>query len=308
MDKNTLLGLLLMGGVILGFMWLNQPSAEELERRRQEAAEQLAAQQQANKQAEQQNVLIVDSLTPTEEALITPTIKQYGEADAQNPEVYTLSNGTVELRLEGGAVSGKIAVNDTTVAVAQVLSGDLASYEPRVASMAVKALKDVVSQYGRYQEFARFLTGAASDLTLENDLIALNLNTKGGKIARAELKQYLSYDSANVVLFDDAHSDFNFTLTTINQRLETRDLYFKPIVESDSSVLMSLDFASGASFGIRYTLPADSYVVKIDVVQNGMQNIIPTSTSTIDVHWYQQMSRHEEGKTFEERNSAICRR
>ena len=305
MDKNTLLGLLLMGGVILGFMWLNQPSAEELERRRQEAAEQLAAQQQANEQAEQQNVLIVDSLTPTEEALITPTIKQYGEADAQNPEVYTLSNGTVELCLEGGAVSGKIAVNDTTVAVAQVLSGDLASYEPRVASMAVKALKDVVSQYGRYQEFARFLTGAASDLTLENDLIALNLNTKGGKIARAELKQYLSYDSANVVLFDDAHSDFNFTLTTINQRLETRDLYFKPIVESDSSVLMSLDFASGASFGIRYTLPADSYVVKIDVVQNGMQNIIPTSTSTIDVHWYQQMSRHEEGKTFEERNSAI---
>ena len=25
MDKNTMLGLLLMGAVILGFMWLNQP-------------------------------------------------------------------------------------------------------------------------------------------------------------------------------------------------------------------------------------------------------------------------------------------
>lgn len=25
MDKNTMLGLLLMGAIILGFMWLNQP-------------------------------------------------------------------------------------------------------------------------------------------------------------------------------------------------------------------------------------------------------------------------------------------
>ena len=30
MDKNTLLGLLMMGAVIFGFMWLNQPSEEEL--------------------------------------------------------------------------------------------------------------------------------------------------------------------------------------------------------------------------------------------------------------------------------------
>lgn len=80
MDKNTLLGMLLMGGVILGFMWLNQPSAEELERRRQEAqAELQAAQQQA---VEQQIALIADTLSPTEMALIAPTIKQYGVADS----------------------------------------------------------------------------------------------------------------------------------------------------------------------------------------------------------------------------------
>ena len=36
MDKNTLLGLLLMGAVIFGFVYLNQPSAEEIERQRQE--------------------------------------------------------------------------------------------------------------------------------------------------------------------------------------------------------------------------------------------------------------------------------
>ena len=36
MDKNTLIGMLLMGVVIFGFMWLNQPSEAELaERQRQ---------------------------------------------------------------------------------------------------------------------------------------------------------------------------------------------------------------------------------------------------------------------------------
>ena len=32
MDKNTITGMLLMGAVIFGFMWLNQPSKEEIER------------------------------------------------------------------------------------------------------------------------------------------------------------------------------------------------------------------------------------------------------------------------------------
>ena len=35
MDKNTITGMLLMGAVIFGFMWLNQPSQEEIARQRE---------------------------------------------------------------------------------------------------------------------------------------------------------------------------------------------------------------------------------------------------------------------------------
>ena len=38
MDKNTLLGLLLMGLVIFGFMWLNQPDQQKLQETEQAAA------------------------------------------------------------------------------------------------------------------------------------------------------------------------------------------------------------------------------------------------------------------------------
>ena len=33
MDRNTLLGLLMMGAVIFGFMYLNKPSDEEIDRK-----------------------------------------------------------------------------------------------------------------------------------------------------------------------------------------------------------------------------------------------------------------------------------
>ncbi len=303
MDKNTLLGMLLMGGVILGFMWLNQPSAEEIERRRQEQiqAELLAAQQQA---VEQQVALIADTLSPTEKALIVPTIKQYGVTDSMGG--YVISNADVNLRLKDDVVSGTVNVDDTIVNVSDVLSNKMGQLMPKVASKAVAALKSTISNFSKYQEFAKYLTGDSVTIKLENELLSLDLSTKGGFISRAELKKYLSYDSTNVVLFENETNDFNLTLTTINQRLETRNFYFTPIQESDTTVLMSLDLGKGAKFGIRYTLLPDSYIVKMDVVQENMQSIIPMSTSSMDLHWYQKMIRHEKGRTFEERNSAVC--
>lgn len=305
MDKKTLLGLLMMGAVILGFMWLNQPSAEEIERRKQEQAEQLAAQQQALEQNQQQNTLIVDSLTPTERALIAPTIKQYGVADSANADAYSLKTRNVDLYLNGETISGTVNAVDTTVNVADILSGNLDKYMPKVAADAVGALKTAINDISRYKEFSQFLVGEPASVRLENKLIALDLSNKGGMISRVELKEYTSYDSTNIVLFEGENNKFNLTLTTTNQRLETSDFYFTPVQESDTTLLMKLDFANGASFGIRYTLLPDSYNVKMDVVQSGMDAIIPTSTSSMDLYWYQKMNRHEKGRTFEERNSAI---
>ncbi len=303
MDKNTLLGMLLMGGVILGFMWLNQPSAEEIERRRQEQiqAELLAAQQQA---VEQQVALIADTLSPTEKALIAPTIKQYGTADSMGG--YVISNADVNLRLKDDVVSGTINIDDTIVNVSDVLSNKMGQLMPKVASKAVATLKSTIGNFSKYQEFAKYLTGDSVTVKLENELLSIDLSSKGGFISRAELKKYLSYDSTNVVLFENETNDFNLTLTTINQRLETRNFYFTPVQESDTTILMSLDLGKGAKFGIRYTLLPDSYIVKMDVVQENMQSIIPMSTSSMDLHWYQKMIRHEKGRTFEERNSAVC--
>ena len=68
---------------------------------------------------------------------------------------------------------------------------------------------------------------------------------------------------------------------------------------------MTLNLGSGASFGMRYTLLPESYVVRMEVVQNGMQSVIPSSVATMDFLWHQKMIRQEEGRMFEERNSGL---
>lgn len=301
MDKNTLLGLLMMGAVIFGFMWLNQPSEEELARQRQAQAELAAAQQNAIEQA-QQNELLVDSFTPTELALVAPTVKQYGTlVDG----VYKLENKNVNLSLEGDKLSGTVTAGDTLININDVLTANWADCKPRVASLAVKVLKSELNNIARYKEFAQYLTGEEKTVKLENSVLSLDLSSKGGFLSRAELKEYQAYDSSNIVLFDPTTSDFNMTLLTNNQRLETRDLYFTPEVESDTTVVMALNLGQNARFAIRYTLLPDSYIVKMDIEQSNMTDIIPSSTSEIDIHWYQKMKRNESGRTFEERNSAI---
>ena len=67
MDKNTLLGMLLMGAVIFGFMWLNKPSEEELARQREIAEQQEAARLEAAQAAQ---VLTLDSVSAAERATI----------------------------------------------------------------------------------------------------------------------------------------------------------------------------------------------------------------------------------------------
>ncbi len=302
MDKNTLTGLLLMGLVIFGFMWLNKPSAEELERQRQERARMEA---EAAQKAEDPSLLTLDSITPAEVATIASTIRELGQADT-TAHTSRLKVDNVDLTLEAdGNVTGTVEAEGQAVAVAPLLANETSPTDTRLATSALKALRQGLATAARYRGFARHLSGDSTTVTLANKLVTLEISNKGGVISRASLNDYKSYDSTQVTLLDPATDMYSFTLTSASQRFETREFYFEPVVENDSTVCMMLDLGDGASWGIRYTLPEDSYLVNIDVVQQGMQAIIPSSVATMDMTWSQKMRRLEAGRVFEERNSGL---
>ncbi len=302
MDKNTLTGLLLMGLVIFGFMWLNKPSAEELERQRQERARMEA---EATQKAGDLSDLTLDSITPAETASIAATIRELGQSDTLIG-LTRLHVDNVNLTLDAqGQVAGTVEANGQQIPVAPLLANDVASMKPSVAAAAVRNLREGLATAARYRGFARHLSGDSTTVTLANNLLTLEISNKGGAIARASLNDYKSYDSTAVTLLAPATDSYSFTLTSATQRFETSEFFFTPVVENDSTVTMMLDLGDGASWGIRYTLHPDSYLVGIDVVQSGMQAIIPSSVATMDFTWHQKMRRLEAGRVFEERNSAL---
>lgn len=297
-----MLGLLLMGAVILGFMWLNKP---EVDPNSPMPQEQLTTEQE---KAVTDNELAspADSLTVAEYNMLAGAIKQFGVADSTGRATFTAPD--MQLSSDGRNIQGYVKVESTDININYLITPELSSIQPlspQVMGRAAAAVKARLRDLSQYRGFARYLQGTDTSVKLENDLIAVDLSTKGGMIARAELKKYDSYRGGNVVVCNKDNDNYSFILNSTDREFDTRDFYFTPVQESDSTVLMSLDLGGGASFGLRYTLAPDSYVVKLDVVQKGMESVIPSSVVTMDFLWHQKMIRQEKGRMFEERNSAI---
>ncbi len=313
MDKNTLVGILLMGAVIFGFMYLNRPSEEQLEAQRQEQL-QREADAQARRDAEAADAMRIQTLTDADLTTLRNAVKLYGKADnSGSGAVYSFRSDAIDLRVVNDSVlEGSVMTAGGAIDINNLISGKFADgTEPRHAAAASRTLRDAISDLARYKNFATHLSGTEETVTLENEVLALELSTKGGQISSVRLKQYdcyLNHDTTNVVLWNGDTNEYFFTLRSDSQKFDTSDFYFTAEAESDTTILMKLDLGADAWWGIRYTLAqGDDYLVKMDVVQHGMADagIIPSGVSTMEFTWHQKMLRNEEGRVFEERNSAI---
>ncbi len=294
--------MLLMGAVIILFMYINQPSAEERAAMQQKLIEQQEAEAM---KADEPQVLTMDSVSPMEKRAIVESVRRYGIAEGST---YTYPAGNVNITVSAdSAIAGSIKLpGNVTVAVSDVIN---ATYPSSLTDMqrrdAVSALKSVISNMEREQAFARHRYGTEQTVTLKNDTLQLEISSKGALVSRAKLLRYQKYDSTAVCPIAPGDNTYGFVLTSATQSFDTRDYYFEPIIEGDSAVLMKLDLGNGSYWGIRYTLHPDSYLFTMDVVQQGMTALLPSSTSEIEFFWNQKMARNEEGRMFEERNSSI---
>lgn len=316
MDKNTLYGLLMMGLVIFGFMYINNRDQQKMQQQLQEQAEK----QQQQEAVAARKSLTVDSIRPEELAGIAAVLRQAGTpvagSDTTSAATMRYRTKTVDLTVTGDQVSGTVQANDTVVPYADLVAsrfGTGLSLQDRIS--AVENLRAALADADRYRGFARHLDGEEKTVELKNDLLSLSISNHGGHIAGATLLKYDTYvntdpktgkiDTANVEVCRPEYSGYNFILTSATRRFDTSTFYFTPEVVNDSTVMMKLDLGGGAFWALRYTLPADSYVVRMDVVQNDMGKVIPPSVATMEMIWHQKMGRNERGRVFEERNSGI---
>lgn len=301
MDRNTLTGLVLMAAILFGFMYLNKPDAT------QNMEADVARMEQTAENASPATT-VTDTITPADLASLREAILSAGTVQPDGS--HRLTTAAVDLTVDSAAaVAGTIHAGKPTgdVSFADLAAG-AASLGPDDRRMALETLRKAVADAHKYKAFAGKLGGENVEKVMENDLMRVTFSSRGGRVSQVELKNYkteLTTPETPIRLFRNESDGYSFVLTTADQRLNTSEFNFTPVAESDTSMLMKLELADGAWWGIRYSMQPGSYLVRMQVVQEGMASVLPASTATMGFHWHQTLGRNEKGRTFEERNSSI---
>lgn len=294
MDRNTLTGLALMAVILFGFMYLNKPDAEQ-----NMQADDANIEQLAQESREQNYSTEADTLTPADLAGLRAAVLSTGSSALHTSILNIAADST-------GTIDGTVATDGRTIALSELKAGSALATEAR--HKAVAALRKGIADAQKYKAFAAHLGGTDTTSVIENDLMRVTFASRGGRVSQVELKNYkteVTTPEENIRLFRNDTDGYGFIITTADQRLNTAEFNFTPVAESDTSILMRLDLADGAWWGIRYTVAPDSYLVGMQIVQQGMASVLPPSTASLGFNWRQTLGRNEKGRTFEERNSAI---
>lgn len=157
--------------------------------------------------------------------------------------------------------------------------------------------------------FAPAAKGESREVVLENEKVKLFIDTKGGRIARVELKEYKAYGDSvnNLCLFRGDESELGFTLITANNRIiSTKNLFFEPIQPNDQNVIMRLHSdVEDAYIDFVYTLPADDYMVSFVITPHNAKAVLAQNVNSLEMQWYQLIPQQERGRKFEERYAQL---
>ncbi len=235
MDKNTVIGLVLIFAIIIGFSWFNRPNEEQIEA-----------------QKRYRDSIQKVEMARAQQAVLLEALQQQTKIDT-------------------------------------VVDAD-----------AAKTL---------FGNFASSAVGEEQFVTIENDLLKLVFTTKGGRIYSAELKEYKTYDSLPLVLFDNDESSLDFTFLSSNNRvLHTSDFYFEPSVsklENGKKLQMRLVLADDKYLEFSYLLPDDEYKVDFSINAHNMSDELDHNTNSLEMLWKSKLKQQEKGRKFEARYATL---
>ncbi|PIV62051.1 MAG: membrane protein insertase YidC [Bacteroidetes bacterium CG02_land_8_20_14_3_00_31_25] len=245
MDKNTVIGIILIVVIFGIFAWVNQPSEVEIAKAKQQR----------------------DSI----EKVINDSLK-----------TVALQQSTVENSVP------TLTSNDSA---SQVLPD----------SLIEKKNEDI------YGDFSKAAEGTTKFITLENNKIKIKFSTLGGRPYSVELKEYKTYDSLPLILFDGDSTVFGLNFFSQNKSISTNNLFFEPntsdsllkAVQSSQKITMRLNAGKGQYLEFVYELPPNSYKMKFRINTIGFDKVITNNANFMSLNWDIFVSQQEKGKDFE---------
>lgn len=185
----------------------------------------------------------------------------------------------------------------------------------------------VKSRMDAYGVFAQASSGEEKFYTLENNLYKLTISNKGGKLVSVELKNYQTYDSLPLILFEGPESHFGLNFFAQNRSIQTEQLFFTPTFAGDKitvsgpspkvsdlgdekantknpgetkSAAFRIEVGEGKAIEYVYTLKHNSYIVGFDIRFTGVNDIIAANQSYLNFTWSFNVPRQERISSFGE--------
>jgi YidC/Oxa1 family membrane protein insertase len=150
--------------------------------------------------------------------------------------------------------------------------------------------------------------GTQSTPTIQNDLLEVMFDSKGGRVLSAKIKDYNGQDGNPVVLFDGDEASMNINFYSKKEgAIQSKNYYFEVVNRTDSSLTMRLQADSASYIDLNYSLAKGSYLMTFDIQAVNMGKKLAT-TNYIDIDWAQRTRQIEKGYTYEARLSELTYR
>ncbi|MFT7612975.1 MAG: hypothetical protein ACI9J3_001943, partial [Parvicellaceae bacterium] len=290
MDKKTIIGLVIIVAVLIGFNVFNQPSEEEVKKWDEDQKE-LAEEKRAE--------FVKDSLeriTSSVDNSIIPLTDSAGiiQRDSAGniiPDTFAMNNATIkaltDLESSGEPMDTSHSAYKLTVATNPYLHPERDSLKfktiydslllgDREKEYQRKIAEGINSQYGIFAVAAE--EAEEEYFYLENEKLNLKISSKGGQIAQANVKGFLSYqdymdsipddeNNKSIQLFDQDSTTQNLRISPSSTKdfLNTKDLNFKLAESTSKSIkLRALTSNAGKYIEFHYYLD-EGYVLNYDV-------------------------------------------
>ncbi len=158
------------------------------------------------------------------------------------------------------------------------------------------------NKLGAFAESA--INGFEGTTVIENNLVLLTIDNKGGQIIKALVKNYKTHDSLPLYMIKDNNASFNINFgTTDNRILNTKDLFFEPTLTNsgENQVLsMKLKVSDSQYLEYRYEIKPADYFVDFSIRSQGLDGVF-NSSNPIRLDWTLNGFRHE--KSLKTENS-----
>ncbi|MGK0412816.1 MAG: YidC/Oxa1 family membrane protein insertase [Polaribacter sp.] len=140
------------------------------------------------------------------------------------------------------------------------------------------------------------INGSEGSTVIQNNLVKLTIDNKGGQITEALIKNYKTYDSLPLYMIKDNNASFNINFgTTDNRILNTKDLFFEPVLSKngENTVLsMKLKVSDSQFLEYRYEIKPKKYLIDFSIRSQGLSSVI-NSSNPINLDWDLKGYRHE---------------